>query len=305
MDAMLGLDWGISAFRAYSIGADGAVRRRYASAAGILSVPDGRFEAVLRCEIGRWLKPGLPVVAAGMIGSRQGWREVPYARAPAGVDELAAGLRRLDLADGLAVQFVPGVERLGADGVPDVMRGEETQIVGAGADAGLFVLPGSHSKWARLEAGRIAWFATFMTGEVFAALKGHTILGRLMRGDGGFDAAAFAAGVAYARSEAAESGGLLKRLFSARTLGLFGQLPAEGLSDYLSGLLIGSEVAEALTCIGGGAPAATVAGGEALAQRYVRALALSGLDARAAPPDLAAAGLYRIARAAGLIGGMA
>jgi len=298
--AMIGLDWGISAFRAYALDAGGAVLARHAAPAGIMHVAGDGFEQVLRAEIGGWLGPAVPVLASGMITSRQGWVETPYVRAPAGAAELVAALAPHRLADGVTLHCVPGVDRLGDDGVPDVMRGEETQILGAAGD-GLFVLPGSHSKWARVEAGRIVWFATFMTGELFAALKHHTILGRLMTATDAFDDDAFAAGLGYAQADDAASGGLLKRLFSVRTLGLVERLPASGLADYLSGLLLGSEIAEAGRCLGGRIGALTVIGGAGLAARYRRALQLSGVSAQAAPADVAAAGLHRIAVAAGLL----
>ena len=150
---------------------------------------------------------------------------------------------------------MPGLSLIGADGVPDVIRGEETQILGqierapaAGATRHAVVLPGTHSKWAFVEGGRIVWFATFMTGEVFGLLKEHSILGRLMTGDAP-DAGAFARGLAYAPGG---PGGLLKRLFSVRTLGLFDRLPASAGASYLSGLLIGSELGEALACLPAG-----------------------------------------------------
>jgi 2-dehydro-3-deoxygalactonokinase len=194
------------------------------------------------------------------------------------------------------------------------MRGEETQIIGAvggavggalGGEAGaapgsrLLVLPGTHSKWALVEHGRLVWFATFMTGELFALLKEHSILGRLMAGDHGDDDA-FCRGLAYAR---AGRGGLLKRLFSARTLGLFGALPEAAIASYLSGLLIGSELAEALECLERG-PAdreIMVVGSSELSGRYLAAIEHAGLRGRRAPDDAGARGLFLIAHAAGLI----
>ena len=134
-----------------------------------------------------------------MIGSRQGWREVAYVPCPAGLPELAAGLVTVSADGDRPVQLVPGlVDAAEADGFPDVMRGEETQIHGALARGGppgqrCFVLPGTHSKWAWSEAGRITRFATYMTGEVYDLLARHSILGRLMQGDR-HDPAAFARG---------------------------------------------------------------------------------------------------------------
>jgi 2-dehydro-3-deoxygalactonokinase len=300
--ALIGIDWGTTAFRACRIAADGAVLEARSAAAGILKVAPGDFAAVLEREIGPWLKaaPDVPVIASGMITSRQGWREVPYCACPAGSAELAAGLARHASAGGRVIHFVPGVSIIGADGVPDVIRGEETQIVGeARSGRAAVVLPGTHSKWAFVEDGRIVWFATFMTGELYGVLKEHSILGRLMAESAAPDDAAFARGLAYAQEG---PGGLLKRLFSARTLGLFDRLPASGISDYLSGLLIGSEIAEALPCLPGEPTGEiTVIGDSVLAERYRQALAATGLGVRAAADGASARGQLRIARAAGLL----
>jgi 2-dehydro-3-deoxygalactonokinase len=306
--ALIGIDWGTTSFRAYRIGAHGSVLETRTAAAGILKVPDGGFEAVLEREAGAWLAaaPALPVLLSGMITSRQGWVEVPYCPCPAGSAELARALRQHATAAGRRLHFVPGLSLIGSDGVPDVIRGEETQVLGelgGGPDAAhgrrVIVLPGTHSKWVFAEDGRIVWFATFMTGELFAVLKDHSILGRLMAGTAP-DEAAFARGLAYGR---AGPGGLLRRLFSARTLGLFEQLPASAVASYLSGLLIGSEIAEALACLpqAQGAGEITVIGGSELAERYRSAIEAAGCRARAAQPDASARGQLLVARAAGLV----
>ena len=303
--ALIGIDWGTTSFRAYRIGGDGRVIDSRSAPAGILKVPDGEFSRVFEREIGPWLADelGLPVVASGMITSRQGWVEVPYCPCPAGSAEIARALRRHEAGAGRVVHFVPGLSIVGADGVPDVIRGEETQIIGEIGDAPrhrLLVLPGTHSKWALVEDGRIVWFATFMTGELFGVLKEHSILGRLIAEEAD-DEHAFRRGLAYASGS---RGGLLKRLFSARTLGLFGQLPGTGIASYLSGLLIGSEIAEALDSLerAPGGEAITVIGGSDLTERYLLAIAEAGLPARQAAADAGARGLFLIARAAGLLG---
>lgn len=266
--------------------------------AGILKVPDGNFAGVFEREVGVWLG-GVPVLASGMIGSRQGWLEAPYCPCPAGSTEIASALVPHPARPEL--HFVPGLSLIGTDGVPDVIRGEETQILGAVGDAPgpmLAVLPGTHSKWVLIEAGKIVWFATFMTGEVFGVLKDHSILGRLMQGERA-DEAAFRRGLDYAH----EGGGrLLKQLFSARTLGLFEQLPSESIAAYLSGLLIGHEIDEALACLDHRPDDVTLIGESALTASYVTALEASGLNAVRAPSDAGARGQFLIARAAGLIG---
>jgi 2-dehydro-3-deoxygalactonokinase len=300
--ALIGIDWGTTSFRAYRIDAGGAVLETREAPAGILSVRDGDFEGVLTREIGSWLaaEPDLPVITSGMITSRQGWLEVPYCPCPAGSAEIAGALLRHP--DRTMLHLVPGLSLVGEGGVPDVIRGEETQIVGEVGDLSgrhLLVLPGTHSKWALAEDGVITWFATFITGEVFAVLKEHSILGRLMRGEVD-DHAAFERGLAYARSG---KGGLLKRLFSARTLGLFDMLPEAGIASYLSGLLIGTEIEEALACleVAPNDVAIRVIGASQLAWRYRDALAARDLRVRPARGDASAHGQFLIARAAGLI----
>jgi 2-dehydro-3-deoxygalactonokinase len=160
------------------------------------------------------------------------------------------------------------------------------------------VLPGTHSKWVLARDGRIVWFATFMTGEVYGVLKEHSILGRLMQGDA-HDEAGFRRGLAHGRDG---RGGLLKKLFSARTLGLFERLPAEAIGSYLSGLLIGAEVGDAIECVAASdATEITVIGESELAGRYRLALEAAGLHARFAADRASARGHVVIARAAGLL----
>jgi len=177
-------------------------------------------------------------------------------------------------------------------GVPDVMRGEETQIIGALPVTGrhVAVLPGTHSKWAWVEDGAIVSFASFMTGEVYAALTQHTILGRLMKLDAPHNAAAFERGVRYGIDAPAQ---LLNRLFSARTLGLFEQLSAEALPSYLSGLLIGSEIGGA-RMIGGQVDAVTVIGSAALSANYANACIAAAINVTQGASDSAWLGIQAI-----------
>jgi len=294
----IALDWGTTSFRAYLVAPDGAVRDSRASAEGILSVTDGAFEPVFERQIAGW-NPALPVLASGMITSRQGWREVPYAAAPAGLAELAAGVARFRTGGGRDVIFVPGVSCRADSGVPDVMRGEETQIIGAlDGPSGLFVMRGTHCKWVVVEAGRIVRFATFMTGEMFAVLRGHSILGRLMTGETD-EGPGFARGVAAGLAGGA---GLLHDLFSVRTLGLFGEMAGDELPTYLSGLLIGSEIAGARRLFAVGTHGVTVIGAPNLAVPFGRALAIAGVAWRFGPPEAAVRGLAKIGGQVGVIG---
>lgn len=296
---LIAVDWGTSSFRAYLVAADGAIVARKADANGILSVHDGVFAPVLDRAVTDWrVSHGkVPILLSGMIGSRQGWREAPYLECPARAEDVAASLLHFDV-DGLGpLAIVPGlIDRQG--GMPDVMRGEETQILGAlqsKPSAQTFVLPGTHAKWVTVAGGRIATFRTYMTGEVFAALKSHTILGRLMV-EAAHDPEAFRRGVLFG-SAPGMPGDILNRVFSTRTLGLTSALSAEAAASYLSGLLIGAEIASA-------APASvlTIIASDMLAARYEEAAVHLGLEAERAAADCVANGLLVIARAAGIIG---
>ena len=302
--ALLAIDWGTTSARAYRMSGAGEILETRESPLGIQQIRDGAFAAALRSLQGDWSAIAAPRIASGMIGSRQGWIEAPYLDCPAGRDDLA---RSLATAPDGSLAIVAGVRCRDAAGIPDVMRGEETQIVGALADGTgetLAVLPGTHSKWAVVRGGRIEHFATFMTGEVFAVLKDHSILGRMMTAEG---AAAndegFRRGVSAAR-HAGVPGALLHRLFGARTLALAGELDTASAADYLSGLLIGSEIGAgvewARQC-GVAADRATLIGASALCARYAVALADAGVAVEAAPAAAAARGLWAIARQAGLV----
>jgi len=295
---LIGLDWGTSSLRAYRLEADGAVVEVRHSALGIMRLPaEGGFERAFDEVCGDWVRAhASPVIACGMVGSAQGWREAPYVEVPAGIDQLAQALTPLAVAGGARIHIVPGLILRGA--LPNVMRGEETQVAGllGGGDA-LVCLPGSHSKWVSVAGERIVHFVTFMTGEVYAALAAHTILGRTLRAPAKPDDEAFDRGVAVARSPAGRRG-LLATIFSTRTLGLVGQLSPEAQADYLSGVLVGHEVA---AMAADAAQPIVLAGADDLCRRYQRALALFGLGPVTIAPDAAARGLWRVAVSAGLV----
>jgi 2-dehydro-3-deoxygalactonokinase len=288
---VIGVDWGTSGFRAFRLDADGRVLERRAAARGIMAIEDGRFAEELLRQTGDWLAGGeTRVLLSGMIGSRQGWREAPYLPCPAGPAEIAGALVAVPFA-GADILLVPGLSDTDDAGIPDVLRGEETQLLGVLdeiGDVGIACLPGSHSKWARIAAGRIAGFSTYLSGEIFAALRGHTILGRMMR-DGPTEPAAFDRGVA----RASNPGHLLHHLFGVRTLGLFGRLGEDAGASYLSGLLIGHEVRAALPAERG---TVHLIGAAPLCALYARAVAASGGRAVIHDEDAAARGLARIGR---------
>ena len=234
-----------------------------------------------------------------MIGSRQGWTEAPYVECPTDIDALARAIVRTP---GGELAIVPGVTCRDDAGVPDVMRGEETQLVGAidARERAIAVLPGTHSKWARVVDGRIESFITYMTGEVYSVLLAHSILGRMAGHAPAEPGAAFNGGVARGLG----AGSLLHHIFGARTLALAGELASDDVPDWLSGVLIGREIRNASNWAqhgGHDAARVRVIGDHALTARYVAALAQAGIDAEPAAPGAAARGLVRIARHAQLI----
>ncbi len=303
---MIGIDWGTTSARAYRLDAAGTVLAERQAPLGIQQVRDGAFAAAFGALQGDWAQDPAPRLACGMIGSRQGWQEAPYVECPAPLDALAAKLVRTA---GDALAIVPGVCDRDGQGVPDVMRGEETQILGAlpdDAPATLVVLPGTHSKWAIAGGGRIDAFASYMTGEIFAVLKEHSILGRMIpaHAQASIDEAAFARGVRCASASDAPRGALLHQLFGARTLALFDRLAGGEIADYLSGLLIGSEIAAGREWAARHAvepDAVILVGAPELCARYAAALREAGADATTGRPDAAARGLWRIARRAGML----
>ncbi len=295
---MIGVDWGTTSLRAYRIGAGGAVLDRLDRPGGILTVPEGGFPAALADAIGPWLSAGeTRVLLCGMVGSRQGWIEAPYLRCPAGPAEIAAATIPVPF-DTAEVRLVPGLTTEDSHGIPDVMRGEETKLVALadalGSGAHLACLPGTHSKWARIEGGRIAHFTTHMTGEAFAALSQHTILARTSA-EGPDRPEAFARGVVRAR----QGGGLLHHLFGARTLHLMDRLEPAETRSFLSGLLIGHEIVAALPETG--ATRVELVGAAGLAALYADALRLAGVAVRSHDPDLVASGLHHIGRSLGWV----
>jgi 2-dehydro-3-deoxygalactonokinase len=293
---LVALDWGTSSLRAARLDADGAVLEERQSGDGILNVPAGGFPAAFRRAVKGWpVERTTLCLASGMVGSRQGWLEAPYCRCPAGPEELAAHVAWLpDSPAGVRVGIVPGLSTL-QGGVHDVMRGEEVQVFGAlellGRDSGTFVLPGTHSKWVSVRNGRIAAFSTFMTGEVYAVLRKHSILGRTMaEEDGALDEAAFLRGVLHAR----QAGSLLHGAFAARTSALFEQLPQAALPSYLSGLVIGEELRAQLLENSAGEP--VIVGNEALTQRYQLALSAFGLHGIRLGPEATWRGMWSLGR---------
>jgi len=297
--ALLGADWGTTNFRLFLYGSDGEVIARHTANIGLKNLGVLSFEQALQSVMkGEFDRPDLPIVLAGMVGSRTGWREAPYVPCPADPKRIVAGIVDAP-SDKLRVKIIPGLSAT-ADhpGILNVMRGEETQILGLSSKQGdgVFVLPGTHCKWAAVDGGVITGFSSYMTGEMFQVLKAHSILGDLMADDID-DEAAFKLGVDRAMSDKS----FLSLVFSVRTEGLFGHIKPESLSSYLSGLLIGSEIrAESLRH---GIRPVTLVGDGTLSNLYKRALLHTGFsDVSLVDGDTAsAAGLWAIAHQGGLI----
>jgi 2-dehydro-3-deoxygalactonokinase len=266
-EGYIAVDWGTTNRRAYLIDASGRLVDTFADELGLMAVPEGGFDAA-GAEIRRRLGDR-PMLLAGMVGSNRGWREAPYAPAPAGVEDLASAILWIEPG---RTGIVPGVSQSGAAGA-DVMRGEEVQVLGAVA-AGhvppdtLICHPGTHAKWIRMESGRIASFRTMMTGELFSLLTRHSILADQLRDEVTVNPS-FERGVA----EALDGAEILGSLFRIRARHLLGEEEGEP-ADYASGLLIGCDVRAGLAMHAGGAIA--LIGRPDLCALYAAALAQAG-----------------------------
>ena len=292
----IALDWGTTSFRAYHVDAQGKVINQFADAEGILAVKHGAFEAVLESHIGSWDK-SLPVIASGMITSRQGWIERPYVDCPASAADLAKAIYEHKTNSGRTIHFITGLHLKSPSIGHDVMRSEEVQVFGS-LDSGAhhFVTPGTHSKWIDVADNHITNFATYITGETFSLMRNHSILGRLMTSDAD-DEQAFNQGVEKAFADPA---GLLHSLFSVRSLGLFDALKPEQLSSYLSGIIIGTEVAHATLSNDRSAKYVVLASPN-IGMRYIRAMKIAGLDVDYGDPLSIVKGEALIAKQAGII----
>ncbi|HEX6703139.1 MAG TPA: 2-dehydro-3-deoxygalactonokinase [Albitalea sp.] len=267
--AIVGIDWGTSRRRVWALDPQAQPLREFDDDAGMLHC-GGRFAQALADALQRIgpLAASARVLLSGMVGSAQGWHAVPYADAPLALDSLATRLHAVaDAPAGVQVHIVPGVRWRDGDGSVDVMRGEETQLLGAcalGHRDGRFVLPGTHSKWVVLRDGGIERFSTYLTGELFALLSQHGTLAALMH-EPMADEAAFAEGV-----RASGRAALSHALFECRARVVAGDMAAASARDHLSGVLIGAEWHDALQRFGRGAEPVQVIGDAELARRHVQ-----------------------------------
>ncbi|MGJ4995283.1 2-dehydro-3-deoxygalactonokinase [Bradyrhizobium sp. HKCCYLS3077] len=274
--AFVAVDWGTSSFRAWLMAADGTELAETRGSEGMLHCATSGFAPVLHHHLHKLGAPGdLPVLICGMAGARQGWVEAPYLHTPTRLDALHDGAVSVNT-DG-DVRILPGLAQARADR-PDVMRGEETQLLGVTEPAfsGLVCIPGTHSKWIRIEAGAVVEFATYMTGELFAVISQHSILMHAVEpgGSQAEDGAPFRAGLATALAAPTALTGALFRLRAAQLLG-FEQRP-DGAAR-LSGLLIGHEIADARAQFGADRPLRLIGSGR-LGALYRGALSAAGFD---------------------------
>lgn len=278
--AAVGVDWGTTHRRGYALAADGRCLAEHADADGMLAAR-GRFEASLEALLQALnaSSPQVRVLMSGMVGSANGWVQAPYLGPEVPLRDLGPHLLRVP-GTTRRVEIVPGIALQTADAV-DVMRGEETQLLGAallGRTDGWFLLPGTHSKWVRMAEGCVADFATFMTGELFDLLSRHGTLAAAAGADttaaNEHHADAFGQGLRAGADVA-----LSHALFGCRARVVTGALPPEQARSYLSGLLIGAEWHELRRRGAGHLPASvTVIGAPHLAARHAEAAAAFGVS---------------------------
>jgi len=274
--AFVAVDWGTSSFRGWLMAADGTVLAESRGSEGMLHCAGSGFAPVLRDHLGKLGADAQPpVLICGMAGAKQGWVEAPYLTTPTRLDALHTGAIRVDTSGD--VRILPGVAQAQAE-QPDVMRGEETQLLGiTDADfTGLVCIPGTHSKWVLIENGVIAAFTTYMTGELFSVIAQHSILMHAVEAGGpqAKDNQPFRDGLSAARETASGLTASLFRLRAAQLLGF--EQRADGAAR-LSGLLIGSEISDATQRFGGPRQLRLMAAGS-LGALYHAALETSGFD---------------------------
>lgn len=292
------VDWGTTSLRCVLIAANGKILAETESQGGIQFVKDRRFEPELMKVISPWLEEhgALPVVALGMITSKNGWVEVPYVPCPATPEDLAHGILSRVLPNGSELHFLAGLTDETRSPFPDVMRGEETQIVGFGLDEELtLVLPGTHSKWAQISCGKVDAFQTFVTGEVFALMSQHSFIAKVAGRSRDDDWDVMEEGALVARESQSKDIAFLTQLFSVRTGMLAGKLKPEQMISYLSGLVIGNEFRQAMDA-GWFKPGDTigVVGNDGLNDRYCRVAQAFDLHVRDGGEHAAVVGALEI-----------
>ena len=295
-------DWGNTNLRAWTLDAAGAVVGEQTFALGVSQLGRGEAERGFQTQIRpALLAQALPALLCGAVGSTVGWSTAAYADCPASLDDLARALHTPST-EGW-VRIVPGVRWTGFNGQGDVMRGEETQLFGwLAADPSRAVgrrvvcHPGTHGKWMVVEDGRLTRFVSAMTGELYALLRQHSILSASVAADDAFDEAAFDEGVVAA----GDGDALTARLFTVRARVVGYGRPTASTASYLSGLMIGAEVAATPALLGIDArETIDLLGDPKLCALYARALASRGCTTETYDGDPAAiTGLFAIYRKA-------
>jgi 2-dehydro-3-deoxygalactonokinase len=294
----IALDWGTSSLRAYVLGFDAEVLAEHRSDLGILKAQDFQKTLANLCEPWDKLYGKLPCLASGMIGSKQGWIDAGYLATPCGFDSIANAAKDVSILAQRKLWIMPGLRHIdAATQTSDVMRGEETQVFGAGIENGIVVLPGTHSKWVKVVDSKIIAFKTFMTGEAYSLFRHQSILAKLMPMENSsmLNTEAFAMGVRRSLSAPSE---LLHHLFNVRTHGLFNELSADAQADFLSGVLIGSEVAGGRGLFIEAQENIALIGEAALLERYRIALDCARLLSRVVETKtpVAARGLFEVSK---------
>ena len=278
MNEYIAVDWGSTQLRAWRM-RDGECIDKLKLPCGVTRLNGQRAEAVFQQQLAPWRgDPALPVVMAGMIGSDAGWQPVPYLTCPLALEALNGQL--YEVAE--KVWIVPGLKVAQAADY-DVMRGEETQLLGARALApsSVYVMPGTHCKWVLADRRQIHDFRTVLTGELHHLLLQHSLVGAGLPPQE-TSAAAFAAGLQRGINNPA----VLPQLFEVRASHVLGALPREQVSEFLSGLLIGAEVAT-LSDTFAGQQAISLVAGSSLTSRYQQAFAAIGREVSAVAGDTA------------------
>jgi len=284
----IAIDWGSTNLRAWYYQGENCLESRQ-SEAGITRLNGRTFEAVLAQITEGWNQENTPVVMAGMVGSNAGWINVPYLSCPATLTDISQHLTRLKE----NVWIVPGLS-INQNDNQNVMRGEETQLVGAQAlmPSALYVMPGTHCKWVQINDREVVSFRTVMTGELHHVLLKHTLVGAGLPQQTD-SPEAFNAGL----ERGLQSRDVVFRLFEVRASHVLGTLPREQVSEFLSGLLIGSEVASMADDIPTD-QAVTLVASPSLTARYQQALTLFGRQSQTLSGDVAfQAGIRSIAHA--------
>ena len=300
---LIAIDWGISSFRAFLLGKDGQILERHTAEMGIMKVTDNDFPGFFNRLLDDWLSTHIeaPILMSGMIGSEQGWSLAPHIKLPASLKDLAAKLHPVKISNKRTGYIVPGLTTAGPTGVHDIIRGEETQIMGAFKEKipaeCVLCLPGTHSKWVTLTDGIVTDFNTSLTGEALDVLTNYSILGRLIEKKDTDSSKSFIQGLLRSR----DAGGLLHHLFGVRSQGFYQKIDKHELKAYLAGILIGHEIT-GMKEIHSNLKSITIVGGKKISKVYEKAFDFFSIDSQLVDGEMAAVqGHLRIVQAARFI----